>query len=149
MDKSKHPVYWQTECVLPAKPRGFHLITNRLQQTLLPMPAIQTGLIHLFLQHTSASLSISENTCADVPLDLESYFNAAIPEDNSLYRHTLEGEDDMPAHIKNVLLGVSLTIPLRKGQLALGQWQGIYLCEHRNQAPARRIIITVQGVCDD
>lgn len=142
MDKS---IFWQTECILKAKPRGFHLITNELRQSLEKMPAIQTGLVHLFLQHTSASLAISENACADVPEDLESYFNTAIPDNNSLYKHTLEGEDDMPAHIKNVMLGVSLSIPLRQGRLALGQWQGIFLCEHRNQASERRIVITVHG----
>jgi len=141
----KLPMYWQTTCVLPRKSRGFHLITHTVQQSLATMPAIQTGLAHLFLQHTSASLAISENTCADVPKDLETYFSSAIPDDEELYQHTLEGEDDMPAHIKNTLLGVSLTIPITKGQLALGQWQGIYLCEHRNHATERRIIITVHG----
>jgi secondary thiamine-phosphate synthase enzyme len=147
MDKisPKLPLYWQSECLLTAKSRGFHLITDELAQHLLAMPAIQTGLVHFFLQHTSASLAISENTCADVPKDLETHFNRSIPDDNSLYRHTLEGEDDMPAHIKNVLLGANLSIPLREGLLALGQWQGIYLCEHRNHAPARRIIITSHG----
>jgi len=145
MDK---PIYWQTECILAAKPRGFHLITNELRQSLAAMPAIQTGLVHLFLQHTSASLAISENTCTDVPEDLESYFNRTIPDDNSLYRHTLEGEDDMPAHIKNVLLGAILSIPLRQGHLALGQWQGIFLCEHRNRAPKRTLVITAHGVME-
>ena len=110
------------------------------------MPALQTGIIHLFLQHTSASLTISENTCNDVRLDLETHFNSLVPDDNSLYRHTLEGEDDMPAHIKNTMLGASLVIPVSNNQLLLGQWQGIYLCEHRNHATARRIIITAQGV---
>ncbi|WP_043873453.1 secondary thiamine-phosphate synthase enzyme YjbQ [Legionella massiliensis] len=146
MDKASQPVYWQTECILAARPRGFHLITKELGQSLEGMPAIETGLVHLFLQHTSASLAISENTCADVPEDLETYFNRTIPDDNRLYQHTLEGEDDMPAHIKNVLLGASLTIPLRKGRLGLGQWQGVFLCEHRNQATTRRIIVTVHGV---
>lgn len=147
MDKNttKTPQYWQSECCLTPKSRGFHLISTEIKQALLAMPPIHTGLVHFFLQHTSASLAISENTCADVPLDLESFFNKTIPDKNSLYRHTLEGEDDMPAHIKNVILGVSLTIPLQKGQLALGQWQGIYLCEHRNHASARRILITAHG----
>ena len=139
-------LYWQTPCLLPAKPRGFHLITEEIKQAMAVMPAIQTGLVHLFLQHTSASLTISENTCDDVRLDLETHFNSAVPEDEILYRHTLEGEDDMPAHIKNVMLGVSLTIPLHDSQLLLGQWQGIYLCEHRNHATKRRIIITAQGI---
>jgi secondary thiamine-phosphate synthase enzyme len=147
MDKpAKIPIYWQYECVLPIKSRGFHLITATVQQNLLSMPIIQTGLVHLFLQHTSASLAINENTCPEVLADLESYFNRTIPEDNSLYRHTLEGKDDMPAHIKNILIGVSLTIPLKQGQLALGQWQGIYLCEHRNHPTARRLIMTAHGI---
>jgi secondary thiamine-phosphate synthase enzyme len=145
MDK-KSPIYWQTLCHLPRKTRGFHLITAEIQQSLVAMPALQTGLVHLFLQHTSASLAISENTCSDVPLDLEAYFNGTIPDDESLYHHILEGEDDMPAHIKNVILGVSLTIPISNGRLALGQWQGIYLCEHRNHATERRIVITVHGI---
>ncbi|ASQ46622.1 secondary thiamine-phosphate synthase enzyme YjbQ [Legionella clemsonensis] len=145
MDK-KQPCYWQTECVLTPKSRGFHLIMAELAPVFSSMPSLHTGLAHFFLQHTSASLTISENTCADVRLDLETYFNHAIPDDTRLYRHTMEGEDDMPAHIKNALLGTELTIPISHGKLALGQWQGIYLCEHRNTAPARRIIITVQGV---
>lgn len=138
--------YWQHLCLLPAKPRGFHLITAEIQCAMATMPPIHTGLVHLFLQHTSASLTISENTCTDVQLDLETHFNSAVPEDDLLYRHTLEGTDDMPAHIKNVLIGVNLTIPLHSNQLLLGQWQGIFLCEHRNQATARRIIITAHGV---
>lgn len=137
--------YWQTECTLKPQTRGFHIITNEIKYAISSMPLLQIGLVHLFLQHTSASLAISENTCADVAFDLEAYFNTTIPEDNKLYRHTLEGEDDMPAHIKNVMLGVHLTIPFKANQLLLGQWQGIYLCEHRNHAPARRIIITAQG----
>ncbi|KTC81627.1 secondary thiamine-phosphate synthase enzyme YjbQ [Legionella brunensis] len=145
MDKQT-PLYWQTECILAMKSRGFHLITEELKPTLATIPMIKKGLAHFFLQHTSASLAISENTCADVRLDLEAHFNNTVPEDNSLYRHTLEGEDDMPAHIKNVLLGSSLTLPVTEGKLALGQWQGIYLCEHRNKAPARRIILTVHGI---
>jgi secondary thiamine-phosphate synthase enzyme len=137
--------YWQTECTLKPQARGFHLITNEIKYAISTMPLLQIGLVHLFLQHTSASLAISENTCADVAFDLETYFNTTIPEDNTRYRHTIEGEDDMPAHIKNVVLGVQLTLPLKANQLLLGQWQGIYLCEHRNHAPARRIIITAQG----
>lgn len=138
--------YWQSECILPAKPRGFHLITAEIKQAMAAMPLIHVGLVHLFLQHTSASLMINENTCSDVRLDLETYFNTNIPDDPSLYRHTLEGDDDMPAHIKSAILGVSLTIPLRDGELLLGQWQGIYLCEHRNHASARHVIITAQGI---
>ncbi len=148
MDKTsiEQPVYWQKECILAAKPRGFHLINDELHKNLASLPAINTGLIHFFLKHTSASLAISENTCAEVAIDLEQFFTKKIPDDLSLYHHIAEGEDDMPAHIKNVLLGVSLTIPLRNGQMILGQWQGIFLCEHRNQAPARHLIITAHGI---
>lgn len=148
MDKAfaKQPFYWQSECLLTVKSRGFHLITRELEQKLLSMPPIQTGLINFFLQHTSASLAISENASQDVADDLESYFSKIIPDDTSLYRHIVEGEDDMPAHIKNAILGANLTIPIKNGQLALGQWQGIYLCEHRNQAHRRCIIITAHGL---
>ncbi len=140
-------LYWQSSCILPIKTRGFHLITHEINQTILTMPSIKVGLLHLFIQHTSASLAISENTCKDVPMDLETHFNLLAPDDNSLYRHTLEGSDDMPAHIKNVTLGVSLTIPIHMNQLLLGQWQGIYLCEHRNHPPARKIVLTAHGSC--
>jgi len=109
------------------------------------MPPMRTGLVNLFLQHTSASLGISENTCRDVRLDLESHFNKSAPDDNALYQHTLEGEDDMPAHIKSVTIGTSLNIPLKDNELLLGLWQGVYLGEHRNHAPSRNIIITAQG----
>lgn len=146
MDKNDAPLYWQHQCTLSPKPRGFHLITESMRQAIANMPPIQTGLINFFLQHTSASLTLSENTCPDVALDLETHFNKLIPDDNRLYRHTLEGEDDMPAHLKNVILGASLVIPLYEGRMALGQWQGILLCEHRNSAPPRRIIITAHGV---
>ena len=145
VEKMGHVNSWQTECLLSPKPRGFHLITVDIKQTINAMPTIKTGLIHLFLQHTSASLTISENTCSDVLIDLEEHFNSMVPENSSLYRHTLEGDDDMPAHIKNVILGVSLTIPLNNNQMLLGQWQGIYLCEHRDHGTERKIIITAQG----
>ncbi|RAP35537.1 hypothetical protein B1207_12660 [Legionella quinlivanii] len=138
-------IYWQTGIQLPVKSRGFHLITNEVIESMQAAPRIKTGLANLFLQHTSASLAISENTCLDVPLDLETHFNRLIPDDDQLFRHTLEGSDDMPAHIKNVMLGSSLTIPLKDGRLLLGRWQGIYLCEHRNQAGARQLIVTIQG----
>lgn len=138
-------MYWQTTCTISAKRRGFHLITPSIAKALTSLPDTQIGLAHLFLQHTSASLTISENTCQDVQKDLEAFFNTTVPDDKRLYQHTLEGEDDMPAHIKNVMIGTSLTIPIKNNELLLGQWQGIYLCEHRNHAPERRIVITVQG----
>lgn len=138
--------YWQSLLTLPRMARGFHLITPEIMSALTSMPAIQTGLLHLFIQHSSASLCISENACEDVRLDLETFFNRHVPENNRHYRHIAEGEDDMPAHIKNVILGASLTLPLTQGQPGLGQWQGILLCEHRNQAPARRIVLTAHGI---
>lgn len=137
--------FWQTHYVLPLKKRGFHLVTAEIEQATKDKPYCETGIMNLFLQHTSASILISENACKDVALDLESYFTLAAPDDNTLYRHTLEGEDDMPAHIKNAMLGVSINIPLFKNQMQLGQWQGIYLCEHRNHASHRHLVITVQG----
>lgn len=147
MDKNPQlPFFWQKEVTLSPVSRGFHLITPTVIGHLKEAPAVTTGLLHLFLQHTSASLTISENTCTDVPFDLEMHLNRLIPDDNQLYRHTLEGSDDMPAHIKNAVLGASLTLPIRKGLLALGQWQGIFLAEHRNQAPARRLLMTMHGV---
>jgi secondary thiamine-phosphate synthase enzyme len=146
-DKSVNQVhkYGQHYCQLPAKSRGFHIITPIIRTVLDKLPAIQTGLIHLFLPHTSASIVISENSCNNVPLDLETHFNRLIPDDLALYRHISEGNDDMPAHLKNSIIGASLTIPITDGQLALGQWQGIYLCEHRNHARARQLIITIHG----
>jgi secondary thiamine-phosphate synthase enzyme len=146
MDNTEKSIsFWQQLLTINKKPRGFHLITDEINQVLKKAPAMQMGLAHLFLQHTSASLAISENTCDNVAKDLETYFNRTVPEANALYSHTLEGSDDMPAHIKNAILGVSLTIPIQDNELLLGQWQGIFLCEHRNQAPARRVVITLQG----
>lgn len=136
---------WIQELIeLPAKSRGFHLITRDISAKLPQLSGIRVGLLHLFIQHTSASLSINENADADVPLDLESSFNAIAPE-SFPYRHTCEGPDDMPAHVKSSLLGASLTIPIREGRLALGTWQGIYLCEHRNHGGRRRVVATIWG----
>jgi secondary thiamine-phosphate synthase enzyme len=129
---------------LPAKSRGFHLITRDILAKLPQLSGVRVGLLHLFIQHTSASLSINENADADVPLDLESSFNAIAPE-SFPYRHTCEGPDDMPAHVKASLLGSSLMIPIREGRLALGTWQGIYLCEHRNHGGRRRVVATIWG----
>ena len=130
---------------LAAKPRGFHLVTREIVSQLAELEQFDIGLAHLFLQHTSASLVINENADADVRRDLENYFSHVAAENEPYYRHTLEGPDDMPAHIKNVMLGSSLTVPISKGQLALGVWQGIYLCEHRNHASNRTIIVTLHG----
>ena len=129
---------------LPAKRRGFHLITGDVVTRLPQLASVRVGLLHLFLQHTSASLSINENADSDVPLDLETSFSAIAPEDFP-YRHTCEGPDDMPAHVKASLLGTSLSIPIREGRLALGTWQGIYLCEHRNHGGRRRVVATIWG----
>ncbi len=134
----------QREIRLNARSRGFHLITDEVLAALPELQNCRTGLLHLFLLHTSASLTINENADPDVPADLESSFNAIAPEDFP-YRHTCEGPDDMPAHVKAAMLGSSLTIPLRDGRPVLGTWQGIYLCEHRNQGSSRRVVATVQG----
>ncbi len=134
----------QYELQIPAMPRGFHLITRSVVESATGLPRIQSGLLHVFLRHTSASLSINENADPDVPLDLELGMNHVAPEDLA-YRHTCEGPDDMPAHTKSSLLGCSLTIPVSRGRLALGTWQGIYLCEHRDHATRRQILLTLHG----
>lgn len=134
----------QRELVLPAHRRGFHLITQTVLRAVPELGQIHVGLLHVFIQHTSASLTINENADADVRDDLETALNAVAPEDLP-YRHTLEGPDDMPAHVKASLLGSSLSIPIRDGRLALGTWQGIYLCEHRNHGGGRRLVLTVHG----
>ena len=135
----------QNSLQLTAKPRGFHLVSREIVSQLPELKRFKIGLAHIFLQHTSASLVLNENADADVRGDLERYFSRAVAENEPYYRHTLEGSDDMPAHIKSVIIGNSLTIPIRQGQLALGTWQGIYLCEHRNHADSRTIIVTLNG----
>ncbi len=129
---------------LSARPRGFHLLTREIVDAMPELGDLRVGLLHLFLQHTSASLSINENADPDVPLDLESALTAIAPEDFP-YRHTCEGPDDMPAHVKSALLGCSLSIPIQDGRLGLGTWQGIYLCEHRNHASRRSVVATLWG----
>jgi len=125
--------------------RGFHLVTHEIQKQCPDLPSIKIGLAHIFIQHTSASLSINENADSTVRLDFESHFNMMVPENASYYRHTYEGPDDMPAHIKASLLDNGLTIPITNGRFNLGTWQGIYLCEHRNHASGRNIVATLQG----
>jgi secondary thiamine-phosphate synthase enzyme len=127
------------------RPRGFHLITDELVNQLPELEGVETGLLNLFILHTSASLTINENADPDVRLDFESYFNRSVPENAPYFRHTLEGSDDMPAHLKSSLLSVSLTLPVSSGHLLLGTWQGIYLCEHRNHAGARKVAATLHG----
>ncbi|MDO9046595.1 MAG: secondary thiamine-phosphate synthase enzyme YjbQ [Methylobacter sp.] len=135
----------QKEFSLSAKSRGFHLITGEILSVIPELAAVQCGLLHLFIKHTSASLTVNENADPTVRQDMESHFNRFVPEGAPYYKHGYEGEDDMPAHIKNALLGSSCTIPITKGKLNLGIWQGIYLCEHRNQGGSRRIVATIQG----
>lgn len=129
---------------LPQFERGFHLVTSDVVAALPELSKIEVGLLHVFIQHTSASLSINENADPDVPLDLEASLSAIAPE-SFPYRHTCEGPDDMPAHVKASLLGSSLTIPITQGRLALGTWQGIYLCEHRDRGSRRRLVLTVSS----
>jgi secondary thiamine-phosphate synthase enzyme len=125
-------------------PRGLHLVTSRIEAALPELADIEIGLLHVFIQHTSAGLTINENADSDVPADLQTAFDRLAPEDFP-YRHTCEGSDDMPAHIKVSLLDSSLSIPVRAGGLAMGTWQGIFLCEHRDRATPRRLILTLQG----
>jgi secondary thiamine-phosphate synthase enzyme len=135
----------QKDFSLAARRRGFHLVTREIIDHLPEIGQFEVGLLHLFIQHTSASLSINENADPDVRGDLERYFNHTVPENAPYFEHTLEGPDDMPAHIKSTILGNSLTIPIGRGGLKLGTWQGIYLCEHRNQGGARRVVATIVG----
>jgi secondary thiamine-phosphate synthase enzyme len=135
----------QKEIVLAAKKRGFHLVTREIASQVPEIERFAVGLATIFIKHTSASLSINENADPPVRTDLESYFNHAVPENEPYYVHTYEGPDDMPAHIKAVMLGSSLTIPITNGRLNLGTWQGIYLNEHRNRAGGRRLVVTLFG----
>lgn len=124
--------------------RGFHLITQQVVEALPELNEINIGLLHVFIQHTSASVAINENADPDVPADLESSFNSIAPEDFP-YEHTVEGPDDMPAHVKAALIGSSISVPVQRGSLCLGTWQGIYLCEHRNRGGKRRLVLTLHG----
>lgn len=133
----------QVEITLRPHARGFHLVTEEIVRQLPPLP--QTGLLNLFIQHTSAALSINENCDPDVRDDMEQIFSRLIRERESWYTHTLEGWDDMPAHAKSTMIGVSLSVPVTRGQLNLGTWQGIYLCEFRNHGGPRRIVATIIG----
>ena len=132
---------FQKEIILPPFPRGFHLITNYIKKELPQM----TGIVNVFIKHTSASLTINENADSTVRVDFETHFNIMVPETANHFLHTLEGSDDMTSHIKSSLLGSSVDIPIKNGSLLLGTWQGIYLCEHRNLGGARQIVITVNG----
>jgi secondary thiamine-phosphate synthase enzyme len=135
----------QRAITLPARPRGFHRVTREVLSELPELASFSVGLLHLLIRHTSASLALNENASPDVRRDFETWFNQAVPERASYWTHTLEGPDDMPAHIKAALLGPTLTLPVARGQLALGTWQGIYLCEHRNRGGARQVVATLWG----
>jgi secondary thiamine-phosphate synthase enzyme len=130
---------------LAPQPRGFHLVTGEVIEALPELADVQTGLLHLLIQHTSASLSLNENASPAVRRDLETWFDRAVPERAPYWTHTLEGPDDMPAHVKAVLLGPSLTLPVARGRLALGTWQGIFLCEHRHRGGSRSLVATLFG----
>jgi secondary thiamine-phosphate synthase enzyme len=134
----------QQTITVPAKPRGFHLITSHVLDAVPQIRSIKTGLLHVFIQHTSASLTINENADPDVRVDFETAMNHAVPE-NLSYVHTLEGPDDMPAHVKASMLGASVQIPIGSGRPLLGTWQGIYLCEHRDRGGSRRLVVTAMG----
>ncbi|WP_404417523.1 secondary thiamine-phosphate synthase enzyme YjbQ [Marinospirillum sp.] len=136
---------FQTNFQLKARPRGFHLITDEVLAQIPEIRQLQAGLLHLFLQHTSASLTVNENADPAVRRDFEVFFNRLVPEHQPGYEHIYEGSDDLPAHFKSSLLGPSLTLPVTSGDLNLGTWQGIYLCEHRNHGGSRRLILTLQG----
>ncbi|MDN2480116.1 secondary thiamine-phosphate synthase enzyme YjbQ [Vibrio agarivorans] len=137
---------WSQKTIhMPSFSRGFHLITDEIEQQLPQISQLDVGILHLFIQHTSASLTLNENADPTVRSDMEQHFNHHVPERAPYYRHTYEGDDDMPAHIKSSLLGASVSIPITRGRLALGTWQGIYLGEHRDHAGGRTIIATLQG----
>ncbi|RMH02296.1 MAG: YjbQ family protein [Chloroflexi bacterium] len=141
--------WFQRELVLAPKPRGFHLITGEIVSQLPELGRLRVGLAHIFILHTSASLAVNENADPTVRHDLEAHFNRMAPENAPYYRHVLEGADDMPAHIKAVLVGSSVTVPVRNGRFYLGTWQGIYLCEHRNSGGPRHLVVTLHGEMSD
>ena len=134
----------QHHITLRPRPRGVHLVTREIVEQLPDLSELSVGLAHLFIQHTSASLTLNENASPDVRHDFETWLNTAVPEDFA-WTHTLEGPDDMPAHVKASLMGPSLTLPVAGGKLALGNWQGVYLCEHRDRGDARSLLVTLSG----
>lgn len=137
---------FQQQISLSGYSRGFHLITHKVSEALPEISNIQHGLLHVFIKHTSAGLTINENADPTVRVDFESHFNKMVPENAPYYEHTLEGSDDMPAHLKSSILGSSVSIPITNGKLNLGTWQGIYYCEHRNRGGSRKLVITAYGV---
>lgn len=138
-------MWLQRQLQLAARARGFHLVTREVLEALPELRELEVGMLHLLIRHTSASLALNENASPDVRRDFETWFNEAVPERASYWTHTLEGPDDMPAHVKAALLGPSLTLPIAHGRLALGTWQGVYLCEHRNHGGPRSVVATAWG----
>jgi secondary thiamine-phosphate synthase enzyme len=136
---------YQTEIKLAAYPRGYHLITSAIEENLPEIKSMKMGLLNVFIGHTSASLTINEAADPSVRQDLEEFMDRTVKEDEPYYRHTAEGSDDMPAHIKSSLLDSSINIPVTNGRLNLGTWQGVYLCEHRNHGGSRKLLLTLQG----
>ena len=135
----------QKEILLKARTRGFHLITKEILENIKELSEIKKGIANIFIQHTSASLSVNENADPTVRQDMETYFNISVPEDSDFYMHTFEGPDDMTSHIKASIIGSSVNIPVTNGRFNLGTWQGIYLCEHRNNGGNRKIVVSVYG----
>lgn len=138
-------MWFQKEITLSPKAQGYHLVTREILEAVPEIKKVGIGLAHVFIQHTSAALTINENADPSVRRDFETHFSRSVPEDPSLYEHTLEGLDDMTSHIKSSLLGTSVSIPITNGDFNLGTWQGIYLCEHRNSGGSRKLVITLQG----
>jgi secondary thiamine-phosphate synthase enzyme len=138
-------MWLQREISLRERPRGFHLVTREVLEAIPELQRLEVGLLHVFIRHTSASLTLNENASPDVREDFEAHFNETVPEDAPYWTHTIEGPDDMPAHIKASLLGPSLSLPVSHGRLAVGTWQGIYLCEHRDHGGPRSLLLTLSG----
>jgi len=138
-------MWLQKEIKLKAKSRGFHLVTDEVLAQLPELNRVNVGVLHVFIKHTSASLTVNENADPTVRTDMESHFNVMVPENAPYYRHTYEGPDDMPAHLKSSLLGANVTLPIKKGQLNIGIWQGLYLCEHRDHGGSRTLVLTLNG----
>jgi secondary thiamine-phosphate synthase enzyme len=138
--------FFQKEIKLKARSRGFHLVTDEIESQLQELKEIKSGILNVFIKHTSAGITINENADPTVREDFESHFNEMVPENMPYYKHTLEGSDDMPAHIKASLLGSSLQIPVTNGKLNMGTWQGIYLAEHRNNGGSRKLVLSLYGI---
>ena len=138
-------MWLQKVLTLKARPRGFHIVTREIEEQIPELRSVTTGLAHIFIQHTSASLTINENADPSVRVDFETHFSRLVPENAALYQHTDEGPDDMTSHLKSSLLGASVMVPVTNGCFNLGTWQGIYLCEHRNRARGRTVVVTVFG----